>query len=126
MTEAINLILHGGVPFRTVTTISGRGIGLDMVRDAVARLKGDISVETTAGVGTSVEIRVPVSLNSLNALLVESAGIGACIPLESVRQTLRIAQQDIARSGVSESIPYSNQAIPFLPLSQALGRPVWQ
>jgi two-component system chemotaxis sensor kinase CheA len=124
LNEAINLILHGGVSTtRTVTTISGRGIGLDMVRDAVARLKGDISVDTATGVGTTVEICVPVSLNSVSALLVESAGIGACIPLESVRQTLRIVQQDIARAGESESIPYNNQAISFLPLSHALGRP---
>ena len=121
--EAINLILHGGVSTTgTVTTLSGRGIGLDVVRDAVARLKGDISVETATGIGTTVEICVPVSLNSVNALLVESAGVGACIPLESVRQTMRISPQDIARSGMGESIPYRDRAISFLPLSQALGR----
>ncbi len=121
--EAINLILHGGVSTtRTVNTISGRGIGLDLVRDAVTRLKGAISVDTTPRVGTTVELSVPVSLNSVNALLVESAGIGACIPLESVRQTLRIGRLDIARSGNGESIPYKKQAISFLPFSQALGR----
>jgi len=123
LNEAIHLILHGGVSTtRTVTTISGRGIGLDMVRDAVARLKGEISVDTATGGGTAGEVCVPVSLNSVNALLVESAGIGACIPLESIRQTLRIVPQDIARSGESESIPYNKQAISFLPLSHALGR----
>ena len=63
--EAINLILHGGVSTtRTANTISGRGIGLDLVRDAVTRLKGDISVDTTPGIGTTVELSVPVSLNS--------------------------------------------------------------
>lgn len=122
--EAINLILHGGVSTTgTVTTLSGRGIGLDVVRDAVRRLKGEISIDTAARVGTTVEICVPVSLNSVSALLVESAGIEACIPLESVRQTMRIGGQDIARSGITESIPYKDQAISFVPLSQALGWP---
>src|SRR5260221_4494577 len=66
--EAIDLILRGGVSTTgTVTGISGRGVGLDVVRDVVARLKGEISVETAPDAGTSVEILVPVSITSVAA-----------------------------------------------------------
>jgi two-component system chemotaxis sensor kinase CheA len=120
----INLILRGGVSTTgTVTGISGRGIGLDVVRDVVTRLKGEISVETAPDTGTNVEIRVPVSMTSVAALMVDSAGVMASIPLDCVREVLRVPDHGIVTSGAQESIPYQGQAIPFLSLSQALGRP---
>ena len=120
--EAIDLILKGGLSTSPVTRVSGRGIGLDVVRDAVARLKGEIAVETEAGRGTTIEISVPVSLTSVMALLVESAEITAALPLESVRQTVRLVAQDIVDTGAGESIVYGGRAIPFLRLSDALAR----
>jgi two-component system chemotaxis sensor kinase CheA len=124
LNEAIDLILRGGVSTTgTVTGISGRGIGLDVVRDIVTRLKGEISVETVPNAGTSVEIRVPVSMTSVAALMVDSAGVMASIPLDCVREVLRVPDHGIVTAGAQESIPYQGQAIPFLSLSQALGRP---
>ena len=121
--DAIDLLLQGGVSTTSaVTGISGRGIGLDMVRDAVARLKGAISVETAPGQGTTVRISVPTSLSAVTALLVESAGQGVYLPLDAVREALRINDQEIARSGTQESIAYQDRPIPFLPLSAALGQ----
>ena len=120
--EAIDLILKGGLSTSPVTRVSGRGIGLDVVRDAVARLKGDIAVETEAGRGTTIEITVPVSLTSMMALLVESAEMAAALPLESVRQTVRLAAEDIVDTGTDESIVYSGRAVPFLRLSDVLAR----
>jgi len=120
---AIDLILRGGISTTgTVTGISGRGVGLDVVRDVVTRLKGEISVETAPDAGTSVEIRVPVSMTSVAALMVDSAGVVASIPLDCVREVLRVPDHGIVTSGAHESIPYQGQAIPFLSLSQALGR----
>ena len=120
--EAINLILKGGLSTSELTRISGRGIGLDVVRDAVTRLRGEIRIETAAGQGTTVEISVPVSLTSVTALRVETAGTAAAIPLESVRQTLRLAAADIVDTGDGESIVYAGGAIPFLRLSEVLRR----
>lgn len=120
--QAIDLILKGGLSTSPVTRVSGRGIGLDAVRDAVARLKGEIRVDTAPGAGTTVEISVPVSLTSVAVLLVETAGVVAAIPLDSVRQTLHLPESQIARSATGDSIPYSGRALPFLNLSQALGR----
>ena len=121
--EAIDLLLRGGLSTAgEVDQISGRGIGLDIVRAGVTRLKGEISVETAPGRGTTVEICVPVSLTSVPALTVASDGVIASLPLDCVRQTLRLECQEIARCGSHESIAYQGQPIPFLRLSSALRR----
>jgi two-component system chemotaxis sensor kinase CheA len=122
--QAIDLILRGGVSTAgTVTGIAGRGVGLDVVRDVVTRLKSEISIESAPHAGTNVEIRVPVSMTSVAALMVDSAGVKASISLDCVREVLRLPDRGIVTSGAHESIPYQGQAIPFLALSQALGRP---
>jgi len=120
--EAIDLLLRGGLSTTGhVDEISGRGIGLDIVRAAVTRLKGEISVETAPGRGTSVEISVPASLTSVLALTVVSDGVTAALPLDCVRRTLGFEEHDIARCGAQESIAYQGQPVPFLRLSCALG-----
>ncbi len=122
LNEAIQLILRGGVSTTGIATeVSGRGIGLDVVREAASRLKGDITIETAPGRGTTVEVCVPVSLTSVQALIVDAAGLVASIPLDSVRRTLLVADQEIARSGAGESIAYEGRMIPFFPLSRTLG-----
>jgi two-component system chemotaxis sensor kinase CheA len=121
--RAVQLILQGGVTTtRAVTEVSGRGIGLDVVRETAARLKGEVSVVSEPGRGTTIEIRVPVSVSSLTALVVSGLGISASIPLDAVRRTLRVADSEIARSGESDSILCDGEVIPFLPLARALGR----
>jgi two-component system chemotaxis sensor kinase CheA len=85
-----------------------------------ARLKGEISVETVNGQGTTVEICVPVSLTSIPAILVESDGVQASIPLDSVCETLRISAREIVRGAAGEFIAYGGQTVPFLPISRVL------
>jgi two-component system chemotaxis sensor kinase CheA len=119
-----SLILKGGVTTtRTVTEVSGRGIGLDVVREAAVRLKGEVTVQSDAGRGTTIEICVPVSLLSLSVLVVDAAGTRASVPLDSVRRTLRLADSDIARSAEGDSILHDGKVIPFVPLGSALRRP---
>ncbi len=66
--EAVKIIMKGGVTTTgAVDEVSGRGIGLDVVRETAARLKGDVSIHSEAGKGTTLEISVPVSLSSLLA-----------------------------------------------------------
>lgn len=119
--EAVKIIMKGGVTTSgAVDEVSGRGIGLDVVRETVARLKGDVTVRSEAGKGTSLEISVPVSLSSLAALEVDAGGIIAALPLDSVRQTLRVADRDIAHSAEKDSVVYEGKVIPFLSLPREL------
>jgi two-component system chemotaxis sensor kinase CheA len=119
--EAVKIIMKGGVTTAgTVDEVSGRGIGLDVVRDTAARLKGDVNVRSEPGKGTTLEICVPVSLSSQSALEVDAGGMIAALSLDSVRQTLRLAANDIAHSPDGDSIIYEGRVVPFLSLPRAL------
>jgi two-component system chemotaxis sensor kinase CheA len=119
--EVVRIIMQGGVSTSaTVDEVSGRGIGLDVVRETAARLKGEVKVRSERGQGTSVEILVPVSLSSLTALEVDAGGTVAALPLDAVRQILRIADHDIVRSAEKESIVHDGKVIPFITLARAL------
>jgi two-component system chemotaxis sensor kinase CheA len=119
--ELLPLLLGGGhTTAAAVTETSGRGIGLDVVREAAARLRGEVTVETEAGRGTTLALSVPLSLSSLDALLVEDDGVSAAIPLEAVRRTLRLDQADVSRTADGDSIVYEGTVIPFIRLARAL------
>jgi two-component system, chemotaxis family, sensor kinase CheA len=116
-------LLEGGISTSSsVTEVSGRGIGLDVVREAAARLGGDVQIVTVAGQGTTFELSVPLSVASLEVLVVEAAGVAAAVPLDAVRRTLRIQPAEVSRSPQGESILDEGKAIPLVPLARALRR----
>lgn len=117
----LQLLLRGGLSTAgAVTEVAGRGIGLDVVRAAAERLGGEVAMHTAAGQGTTLELRVPLSLAALDALFVEAAGAALAIPLDAVRRTLRLAPQDIARSTQGDTMVYEGRAIPCVALARLL------
>ncbi|HLY08999.1 MAG TPA: response regulator, partial [Planctomycetota bacterium] len=119
--DAIQLLLKGGVSTTpSVSDVSGRGIGLDVVRETASRLKGQLQVRTEPGRGTSLEVTVPVSLSSLPAILLEAGGSASAIPLDAVPATRRIADTEIARTPEGDSVMYEGKGIPLLLLSRLL------
>jgi two-component system chemotaxis sensor kinase CheA len=119
--ELLELLLSGGISTSSaITQHAGRGIGLDVVREAVSRLRGEINIRTEKGNGTQLEIIVPVTLASLDALMVESASRMVAIPLDAVKRTLRIATEEIAESADGSSIVFDGKVVPFAPLERAL------
>src|ERR1700730_2692508 len=126
--DLVRMLLRGGISTsKTVTDVSGRGIGLDVVREAVERLGGEVVFRTDPGVGTTFELVIPPSLASMEALMVEAgeAGIATAIPLDAVRSTVRIAANEISRAATGASILYQHMAIAFIPLSTALDGARW-
>jgi two-component system chemotaxis sensor kinase CheA len=124
----VRLLLRGGISTsKTVTDLSGRGIGLDVVREALERLGGEVVFRTDRGAGTTFELVIPPSLTSMEALIVEAGGAGSAIaiPLDAVRRTLRVAAAEIARGAPGASILYEQKAIAFTTLSAALGGARW-
>jgi two-component system chemotaxis sensor kinase CheA len=121
--ELLTRLLEGGVSTsETVTQLAGRGVGLDVVRDAVKQLHGDVRMRTEAGRGTTLEITVPVSLAALEALIVESAGRVVAIPLDAIRRTVRVDASEIAQSAKGATLLFEGQVVPFVPLARALRR----
>jgi two-component system, chemotaxis family, sensor kinase CheA len=117
----LRLLLEGGVSTSgTVTEVSGRGVGLDVVRDAVERLGGKVAASTESGAGTTIELDVPLSLASLEALVVEAGGAALTIPLDAVRGTVRVTADEVVATPQGWTLLHQGRSIPFLPLAVAL------
>ncbi len=117
----VDLILHGGISTSaTVTEVSGRGIGLDVARDVAAQLRGRVSVRTTPGSGSTVELALPLALLSLNGLVVEVAGKAVTLPLDAVRSCVRLTPEQAAGAVAGGRLAHKGQAVPFLPLAHVL------
>lgn len=118
-------LLRGGVSTAAVVSeVSGRGIGMDIVREAVARMGADFNVRTEPGKFTRFELSVPLSVSSVEALIVEAMGSRVTLPLYAVRRTTRLEPGDIHRTGLGDSIIHEGQSIPLVPLARLLGRSV--
>jgi len=119
--ELRQLLLQGGISTSaTVTDAAGRGVGLDVVRSSLVQLGGRVSVQTNPGVGTAFELVVPISVTSLQGLLVEAGGDSVTIPLDAVRACLRVDAGEISSAATGTSIFYRDKAIPFISLARAL------
>jgi two-component system, chemotaxis family, sensor kinase CheA len=126
--DLVRVLLRGGISTSTtVTDVSGRGVGLDVVREAIERLGGEVLVRTDRGSGTSFELVIPPLLASMEALVVEAGagGTAIAIPLDAVRNTLRVAASEISPAATGASILYEHKAIAFIPLSSALDGTRW-
>jgi two-component system chemotaxis sensor kinase CheA len=104
-----------------VTEISGRGVGLDVVRSVAERLGGTTRLETRAGAGTTLELVVPLSLVAVDSLVIEAGDAMATLPLDAVKATLRTQPTATGRGGAA-ALVHEGEVLPFLPLARALRR----
>ncbi len=120
--EVIRFILQGGVTTTGIVDgVSGRGIGLDVVREIAFRLKGEVQVRTEPRKGTALEIAVPVTLSSLPAILVDAGGVTAAIPLDAVPTTRRVVEAEVAGTADGDSVLHDGRGIPLVVLSRLVG-----
>src|SRR5258708_2880993 len=103
--------------------MSGRGVGLDVVRAAVARLGGEFTISSTPGRGTVVTLDVPVVLSAIEALAVESGGAQSLLPLESVLRVMRAEGSAIHRSAQGEEFHVGNEVMPYAALHRLVPSP---
>lgn len=126
--ELMRLLLRGGIStFKTVTEEAGRGIGLDVVRESVERLGGQLECRSEGGAGTTFEIVIPPSLSSMDALLLDVGGRSGivAIPLDAVRRTRRLATNELTFADAGASVIHDGAAIPFVPLAAVLDGTPW-
>lgn len=123
--EAIQLIFAPGFSTKEgVTQISGRGVGMDAVRRVVEDLKGDVQVESELGQGSTITIRLPLTLLISRVMLTRSGGQRFALPTESIIESIRVPSQDINTFGETLTLLWRGHALPLLHLSGFLGRPV--
>src|SRR5262249_56631359 len=89
--RVVSLIFEPGFSTRdNVSELSGRGVGLDVVRDAVRALRGSLAVQSTPGAGTAFIFRLPLTLALIDGLLVEAAGSRYVVPLAQVEELVAL------------------------------------
>jgi two-component system chemotaxis sensor kinase CheA len=108
----------------TVGDLSGRGVGMDAVRTKIRALGGEVLVTSAPGEGTVAEIRLPLTLAIMSALLVEADGQPYGIALNRVQRTMRVAGQTIRSVAGAPMLMLDDEAIPVLPAADAFGHPV--
>lgn len=119
--EALNLIFAPG--FSTaekVTNISGRGVGMDVVKTNVTKLRGIIDIESEVGKGTSIIIKLPLTLAIIQGLLVELVGETIVVPLNSVIEVITVTEEDIYPVNKTECIRLRDRVIPLVNIEQLL------
>ncbi len=117
--EALNLIFESG--FSTsdeVTAVSGRGVGMDVVRSVLDRLKGTVNVVSHPGRGTTIQLRAPLTLASIQTLLFRIGGRLFAIPLSSVVEITRVNERDISRVDQREVLRLREQILSLVRLER--------
>ena len=120
---AINLIFMPGFSSAAqVTDVSGRGVGMDIVRTNIEKVSGSVSVQTELGVGTTFTIRLPLTLAIIRALLVRVGEAVFTVPLASVQETLRIRGDAIHTLQGREVVTVRERTLPLVRLCDLFGR----
>ena len=116
--DALNLIFESGFSTAAeVTEVSGRGIGMDVVRTVMDRLKGTIHVSSQKGGGTTFQLRVPLTLASIQTLLFRVGGRLFAVPLASVVEITRITDHEIHKVDQREVLRLREQILTLVRLN---------
>lgn len=105
----------------TVTPLSGRGLGMDIVRTRVESLRGRVSVTSDPGAGTTTTLTVPVSLTRIRAVVLQVGGENYAIPAVMVTRMETIKRDDIFTAGGQDTIVLNETPVPLLSLGTILG-----
>jgi two-component system, chemotaxis family, sensor kinase CheA len=117
--EALDLIFRPG--FSTaeeITEISGRGVGLDVVRSVLLRMKGTVEIETQPGQGTTFRLKLPLTLAIIQALMFRVDHRLFAVPLNAVAEIARAWESDLHRVDETEVVQLRNQVLPLARIGQ--------
>ncbi|MBM4055705.1 MAG: hybrid sensor histidine kinase/response regulator [Planctomycetes bacterium] len=119
--EVLDIIFHPGFSSKEIiTNISGRGVGLDVVRTNLQRIKGSVRVETAEGKGTKFILRMPLTLSTDHGVLVCSCGQIFAIQATYVERVIEIRPDEIVDVEASQTVLYEGTPIPLRKLSDIL------
>ncbi|MBI3982280.1 MAG: response regulator [Gemmatimonadetes bacterium] len=119
--DLVRALLQSGLSTRReADVVSGRGVGLDVVREAASRIRGTVDVAWEAGRGTRVEIRCPPTLASIRAVLVTVGSQPVAIPTTHVERLLRVRLEDVRQVEGRRVITTSAAPVPLVALARLL------
>ena len=117
------IFLPGLTTAEQLSEVSGRGVGMDIVRDKVQKLKGTVGVDSEVDKGTTFTIRLPMTMAVTRALMVKTGGQSFAVPMQAVVQIARLDRSEVDKLGSDPVIRLGDSACPLISLSDHLGLP---
>ncbi|MCP4108514.1 MAG: chemotaxis protein CheA, partial [Desulfobacteraceae bacterium] len=122
--EIYNLLfIHGFSTSGQVTDISGRGVGMDIIKRAVDSLRGTVRITSIKGRETAFHLSLPLTLAIIDGLLVEAAGNCFILPINSVDECIELTKGRIEKAHGRDMIPVRGELIPFIRLREIFDLP---
>jgi two-component system chemotaxis sensor kinase CheA len=122
--EALDLIFAPGFSSaEKVTDISGRGVGMDVVKTNIKNLKGSVNTQSEVGKGTKLTLTLPLTLAIIDALMVQIAGDTFAIPLDAVSETTKIEVEKLSDVNNRKAVTLRGEVLGIVELSELLGLP---
>jgi len=120
--EIIQLIFHPGFSTKKeVTGVSGRGVGMDVVKEKINSLNGTIEIASELGKGSTFRITLPLTLSIIQSLLVKAGNETFALPQTVIEKVELYDEKDITKVHHSDVYPYDGDLIPVVYLSESLG-----
>lgn len=121
--EVLRLVFRPGFSTKeTVSEVSGRGVGMDVVKNAIEQIGGTVDIHSTVGVGTTVTLRLPLTLAIIPALLVRVVGRLFALPMHSVAEVLDLRRETVQVIGQGEQVlMLRGEPLPLWSLAHLLG-----
>jgi two-component system chemotaxis sensor kinase CheA len=122
--DAVDLVFSAG--FSTadeISNISGRGVGMDVVRTTIERIGGRVSLKSRVGVGTTVSLDLPMNMALLQIMVVEAGGQVFGIPMDAVTETVRLTPDRISRIKNNDGFVLRDRVVPICSLAELMNLP---
>jgi chemosensory pili system protein ChpA (sensor histidine kinase/response regulator) len=122
--DALDLIFVPGLSTAAaVTEVSGRGVGMDVVRTNVSRLNGEIDIATRAGAGTRFTLRLPVSVAIADAVMVRAGTQAFAVPVSLVARVLEVDPAEVSADDAGAALTVDGERLRLVDLADTLGLP---
>lgn len=103
---------------RKITNVSGRGVGMDVVKRSIEALRGSVEVDSRRGVGTTITLKLPLTLAIVDGLLVRVGDGHYVLPLSIVEECVELTREDVARAHGRHIIPVRAEIVPYIRLRE--------
>lgn len=119
--DLLSLIFEPGfTTANQVTNLSGRGVGMDVVRNKLKEIRGDIQVDTQAGEGTVFTLSIPFTLSVTRVLIVESRGMRMAFPVDAIEEMVALSPEQILSTAGKASFAWNGELLQLVTLSSWL------
>lgn len=122
--EVMNVVFMNGYSTSPIVTdVSGRGMGLDIVRRDITNLKGRVILDTGKDRGTKFTLVLPLTIAIIQVLLVKVQSMLFALPMFTVTESVKVSRDDVSVTGGRMAIPFREQIVPLVKLNEVLGLP---